>query len=114
MAERLPKRDRCWYAARVAAVKRKYGLTMDMRKAIAARNVLVSCASFEMVFYAEPAPAPTPTTAPQVDDALELYDDNGNGTITCAEARAHGIAPVRRGHPAYEHMRDSDGDGVVC
>ena len=42
------------------------------------------------------------------------YDDNGNGRISCAEARAHGIAPVRRGHPAYPHMRDADGDGVVC
>ena len=43
-----------------------------------------------------------------------MYDDNGNGRITCAEARAHGIAPVHRGHPAYEYMRDTDGDGVVC
>ena len=42
------------------------------------------------------------------------YDDNGNGRISCAEARAHGIAPVRRGHPAYAHMRDGDGDGIVC
>ena len=24
-------------------------------------------------------------------DALTLYDDNGNGRITCAEARVHGI-----------------------
>ena len=32
----------------------------------------------------------------------------------CAEARAHGIAPVRRGHPAYEYMSDRDGDGVAC
>ena len=56
---------------------------------------------------------PTPTPA-QAADALTLYDDNGNGQITCAEARAHGIAPVRRGHPAYEYMRDADGDGVVC
>ena len=42
------------------------------------------------------------------------WDDNGNGRISCAEARAHGIAPVRRGHPAYPYMRDSDNDGVVC
>ena len=42
-----------------------------------------------------------------------MYDDNGNGRITCAEARAHGIAPVHREHPAYEYMRDADGDGVV-
>ena len=48
------------------------------------------------------------------DDALARYDDNGNGRITCREARRHGIAPVRWDHPAYRHMRDGDGDGVVC
>ena len=58
-------------------------------------------------------PAPTPELAPS-GNALDLYDDNGNGRITCAEAEAHGIAPVHRGHPAYEHMTDRDGDGVVC
>ena len=47
-------------------------------------------------------------------DALALWDENGNGRISCAEARANGIAPVRRGHPAYQYMRDADGDGVVC
>ena len=47
-------------------------------------------------------------------DALALYDDNGNGRITCKEARTHGIAPVSRGHPAYQYMRDADNDGVVC
>jgi hypothetical protein len=46
--------------------------------------------------------------------ALEMYDDNRNGRITCAEARFHGIAPVTRDNPAYAFMRDSDGDGVVC
>ncbi len=46
--------------------------------------------------------------------ALSRWDDNGNGRITCAEARRHGIAPVPRGHPAYAYMRDGDGDGVVC
>ena len=71
-----------------------------------------------MVFLAQGAPTPTaatptPTEAPEVN-ALAMYDDNGNGRITCAEARVHGIAPVHRGHPAYEFMRDADGDGVVC
>ena len=46
--------------------------------------------------------------------ARELYDDNGNGRITCAEARRHGIAPVSRGHPACPYMDDRDSDGVVC
>ena len=55
--------------------------------------MLASCASFEIVYHTEPTPAT------QVDDALARYDDNGNGRISCAEARAHGIAPVERGHP---------------
>ncbi|WP_420635201.1 excalibur calcium-binding domain-containing protein [Candidatus Palauibacter sp.] len=62
-------------------------------------------------------PPATRPPAPQVatpGSPLALYDDNGNGRITCAEARAHGIAPVSRGHPAYEYMRDGDGDGVAC
>jgi len=45
---------------------------------------------------------------------LTLYDDNRNGRISCAEARAHGIAPVYSNHPAYPYMTDADGDGVVC
>ena len=52
--------------------------------------------------------------APLNVDALAIYDDNGNGRISCAEARNHGIAPVRRGHPAYPYMDDRDGDGIVC
>ena len=50
----------------------------------------------------------------QSGNALEMYDDNGNGRITCAEARAHGIAPVGRDHPAYQYMNDRDNDGIVC
>ena len=47
-------------------------------------------------------------------DALAQYDDDRNGRITCREARRHDIIPVRRGHPAYPYMRDSDSDGVAC
>ena len=43
-----------------------------------------------------------------------MYDDNGNSRVSRDKARAHGIAPVRRGHPAYEYMNDRDGDGIVC
>ncbi len=45
---------------------------------------------------------------------LGRYDDNGNGRITCAEARRHDIAPVRRDHPAYPYMHDANNDGIVC
>ena len=53
-------------------------------------------------------------TETPVPTALRLYDDNGNGRITCAEARNHGIAPVRRDHPAYQFMTDRNNDGIVC
>ena len=75
----------------------------------------VGCRSTEMVVtegrgqVAETAPS---AGAPNTGDALSRWDTNGNGRITCKEARQHGIAPVHREHPAYRFMRD--GDGVVC
>ena len=113
-AEWLPPQNRCWYAARIIAVRRQYGLTVDRREADALDRVLSGCTSTEMLVFARgavPAPAaPAATSAA----AIAEWDDNGNGRISCAEARAHGIAPVMRNHPAYPFMRDGDGDGVVC
>ena len=117
-AQWLPERNQCWFAARVVAVRQKYALTVDAREAAALEVVLRGCTSTRLVVYApaaatSAAPAQSETSAGAVD-ALALYDDNRNGRITCKEARRHGIAPVPRGHPAYEFMRDGDGDGVVC
>ena len=124
VAEWLPKLNQCWYVARTIQVRREYGLTIDRAEADAVDRILAGCHSTEMVVLAPGTSAtatatPTPTTAatptPSTDvDALALWDDNGNGRITCAEARTHGIAPVHRGHPAYQYMRDADGDGIVC
>ena len=117
-SEWLPALNECWYVDRVVQVRLKYGLTIDRAETEAIDQVLAGCESTEMVFLTQgasptPAATPAPTEEPEVD-ALAMYDDNGNGRITCAEARAHGIAPVHRGHPAYEYMQDRDGDGVVC
>ena len=109
--------NQCWFAGRVVAVKRKYGLTVDAREARALEGVLSGCASTEMVVaegQAQAAEARPSTATPSTGDALSRWDTNGNGRITCKEARQHGIAPVGRGHPAYRFMRDGDGDGVVC
>lgn len=118
LAQWLPAHNRCWYVNQVIIVKRKYGLSWDSAERDAARAVLAACTSTAMVFTAGPvAPAPQPQPQqpqPGGNNALALYDDNGNGRISCAEARAHNIAPVRRDHPAYQYMRDTDGDGVVC
>ena len=49
------------------------------------------------------------------ENVLERVDANGNGRITCKEARAAGLAtPVMRDHPAYPYMNDRDNDGQVC
>ena len=113
----LPPMNACWFAARVIDVKRAYGLTVDRRERDALARTLAGCEDTEIDIIA-PGPAaeiaaPSPPRATGTD-ALALYDDNGNGRITCAEARRHGIAPVPRSHPAYRYMRDGDGDGVVC
>ena len=62
VAEWLPAQNQCWFVARVIAIKKKYGLSMDAREAAAALNVLADCVDLEMKFVA-PA-TPTATTAP--------------------------------------------------
>ena len=117
-AEWVPARNRCWFADRVLLVRLAYDLTIDRREAAALDRILAGCSStaLEPVVCVVPsASASAPVPGPAAGDvALARYDDNRNGKITCKEARRHGIAPVPRSHPAYRHMRDGDGDGVVC
>ena len=116
--EWLPDRNRCWFAARVVEVRSAYGLTIDPREAAALERVLDGCESttLEPVVCAAPSGSGAGAASAPAGGghALALYDDNGNGSITCAEARRHGIAPVPRSHPAYSYMVDGDGDAVVC
>ena len=120
-AEWMPPRNRCWFAQRIIDVRQRYDLTIDRREAEALDAILGECDSTALVFNAAPpdgqgVSSMPATAAVQLAAAapLRLYDDNGNGRITCAEARRHGIAPVPRSHPAYPYMRDGDGDGWVC
>ena len=113
VAEWLPPLNQCWYVNQIVQVKRKYNLSMDQAEASRAQQILASCASTDMQFTDPGAAAPAPAPA-QGGNALEKYDSNGNGRITCAEAREHGIAPVPRDHPAYQYMNDRDNDGIVC
>ena len=116
-AEWLPDRNRCWFAARVVEVRRAYDLTIDRREAMALERILAGCDSTDMepmACTARSAMVGDTNDATGDSHALSMYDDNGNGRITCKEARRHGIAPVRSDHPAYRYMRDGDGDGVVC
>ena len=119
VAEWQPRRNACWFVNRTLEVRRKYGLSIDRREAVAIESTLAGCSSTEMVVLecglsAEPRNTRQRLPRQNESDALERWDNNRNGQITCAEARRHGIAPVPRGHPAYRFMRDGDGDGVVC
>ena len=101
-------------------MRQKYGLTIDQREVDAIEAVLSDCMSFQMAVLPTAVQelvtvTATPTQPSDSEvDPLAMWDDNGNGRITCAEARRHGIAPVKLGHPAYEYMDDRDNDGVVC
>ncbi len=106
----LPELNKCWYANQVVHIKRKYGLTMDTAEADAAIAVLSRCSSTDMIFSNSPTPTPTVVT----NDPLQMYDDDGNGHVSCDEARHHGIAPVHSVHPAFQYMSDPDGNGIVC
>ncbi len=116
----------CEYATDWVYIKSEWKLTVTQAEATALGEMLDKCSERIMLILRNsevvvpPNPTPTeviateePTPTEEVD-ALALYDDNGNGRITCKEAREHGIAPVQRGHPAYRYMDDRDDDGVVC
>ena len=118
-AEWMPDRNRCWFAARIVEVRRAYGLTIDRREAVALEQVLTECESISMeplvcVIDNSNSQRPSSESFSGSENALDQYDDNKNGRITCKEARRHGIAPVHKSHPAYRFMRDNDGDGYVC
>ena len=78
-AEWLPDLNRRWFADRVVRVRQKYGLTIDRREAAALDSVLSGCSSVEMIVSATPLPSPAPA-AGTAGNALDLWDDNRNGT----------------------------------
>jgi len=111
----LPDQNRCWFAHRVVQVRQKYQLTINRQEADVLDGILASCTSTTFSHtpgLTRPVTTNRPTNSLPAD--IAQWDDNGNGRITCAEARAHGIAPVLRTHSAYPYMRDGDGDGIVC
>ena len=120
-AEWLPQENQCWFAQRIVDVRLKYGLTIDEAEADALDGILSGCRSTALVFLANQdlsaaghGAEMNATSADDAADVLTLWDDNGDGRITCIEARAHNLSPVLQGHAAYPLMHDRDGDDVVC
>lgn len=128
LSDWLPAQNLCWYVQTVVRVKAKYGLSMNFHEAFRALQILIEdCAlpaachlpSFADALncYAAGSSQGSAESSESSDSApdLESVDSNGNGRITCAEARAAGLPiPVRQEHWAYAYMQDRDGDGKVC
>ena len=49
VAQWVPERNACWFAARMIEVRRRYGLSIDAREAAAVERVLAGCRSTDMV-----------------------------------------------------------------
>ena len=68
--EWLPEWNRCWFAARVVAVERKYGLSVDRAERDSLESILRDCASTRLVVYAPAggsAAAPPELSSGEVD-----------------------------------------------
>ena len=74
IAEWQPAINKCWFAARVVAIKRKYGLSVDLREAAALERVLAGCDSTAMIVTHAAGTTAAPRDAPAASsDALRLY-----------------------------------------
>ena len=113
---------RCAYVARQVAVKMKYQLWVTAAEAEAMRRVLSACPDQEL-----PPDSGAPTAVPGVASTVSSNPAGWSVAVppsagaviyyrTCADARAAGMKPIRRGNPLYDENRhlDSDGDGVAC
>ncbi len=111
------KSFRCTYVARQIAVKKKYKLWVTAPEAAAMRGILEACPGQQL-----PGPGAQPTLAsntggqPPPSQGVGGAPDSPLFFRSCADARAAGAAPMRRGTAAYDantHL-DGDSDGIAC
>ena len=116
-ADYLPEHNQCWFAARIIGVKQRWGLSVDEREARFLKTALAGCTPKQIGRPVCEASGTTTTTGSSAEAWLARCDANGNGRVTCAEARAATCGapiPVTSDHPLYQYMTDADGDGQVC
>ena len=116
-ADYLPANNQCWFAGRVIAVKQRWGLSVDEREAQFLKTALAGCTPEQIARPVCEASTSTTTNGSSSQAWLAKCDANGNGRVTCTEARAEACGapiPVTSDHPLYQYMNDADGDGQVC
>ena len=116
----VPK-DQCRYLADWAAIKARWGMSADQSEWGRIRNVIRDrCPGLTVL----PSKAKQPRVAP-VPFAGQAPTSKAGGPVgagvpaivifrNCAEARAAGAAPLRRGDLGYRSGLDGDNDGVAC
>ena len=110
-AEWLPAQNRCWFAARVVAVRQRYGLTIDQREAAALDQVLAGCASTELITFARGrVPATATPSDPEdrgaagdlpavVRSALSRRCSRGRAVVVTGTATRCALKLMMRGVP---------------
>ena len=102
----IPPENRCWFARRVVEVRRKYELTVDRPEADALDTILSDCTPDDELMRR--------TVKPRVE-ALDKWDADGNGRISCNELRQGGVStPIDTSHPAWPYVKDKGCDGTTC
>lgn len=113
--------DQCRYLGDWVAIKARWGMSADQSEWGRIRNVLrARCPGLTVVsFEAKSLPSsPVPFVgAEPTSTAGKPADVNDPAMVSyrnCAEVRAAGAAPLRRGDPGYRSGLDRDNDGVAC
>lgn len=113
--------DQCRYLADWVAIKARWGMSADQSEWGRIRNVIRDrCPGLTVL----PSEAKEPRVAP-VPFAGQAPTSKAGGPAgggvpaavnfrNCAEARAAGVTPLRRGDPGYRSGLDGDSDGVAC
>lgn len=127
-----PNKDfRCAYVARQVAVKKKYSLWVTSSEKDAITRVLEGCSGEKVPTEGEvstvsgktgsnktpdsAAPSATRTSSTSGRSSEKSTSSSISEPKTCAEVKAAGKGPFRKGKDAeYAKYRDADGDGVVC
>ncbi len=113
--------DQCRYLGDWVAIKARWGMSADQSEWGRIRNVLrAMCAGLTVVPFeakvSRSSPVPFVGTAPTSTTGKAAGRDVP-ATVTyrnCAEVRAAGAAPLRRGEPGYRSGLDGDNDGIAC
>ena len=102
----MPPENRCWFARRVVEVRRKYKLTIDRAEADALESILSACTPDDEFMNRTVKPGP---------EALDRWDADGSGQISCGELQAKGLAiPIGTSHPAWPFVKHGNCDGTAC